>query len=82
MSGYRAPFPQNSGTGPMHTNEQPLKATHKLRHCGRCDTDQKPEGGCQITAEKWVCAKCWRPSLHAATKRKKPSPQPQATAMA
>jgi len=64
LSDYKQPMQHGPGTGPMYVNDMPLKLTPRLKRCSRCNTDREPQGGCQVTVDKWVCGKCWRPSLH------------------
>jgi hypothetical protein len=46
---------------------QPL---HKFKTCSKCEIDKPPEGGVQMTREKWVCVYCWtlRATRNAKTK--------------
>ena len=46
---------------------QPL---HKFKTCSKCEIDKPPEGGVQMTKEKWVCVYCWtlRATRNAKTK--------------
>lgn len=54
------------GTGPMHANKAPLEHAHQLKLCaGKCGLKRDPKGGVQVNPNKWVCAKCWRPTLNA-----------------
>jgi hypothetical protein len=30
-----------------------------MNHCHDCNRDRLPEGGVQMTAKRWICARCW-----------------------
>jgi hypothetical protein len=33
--------------------------THQFKQCGKCQQDKPPEGGIQMSLNKWYCARCW-----------------------
>lgn len=37
-------------------HKQPV---HRFLPCAKCNETRPPEGGVQLRADKWVCAKCW-----------------------
>lgn len=47
-----------------------LNAVHQFKHCSKCDSDKPPEGGVQMSREKWYCAKCW--TVKVTAQKKKP----------
>lgn len=46
-------------------SKQPI---HQFKHCARCEETKAPEGGIQMSPNKWYCAACW---AHRATRRPK-----------
>lgn len=32
---------------------------HKLKECNKCNEIKPPEGGIQMSPNKWYCANCW-----------------------
>ena len=32
---------------------------HQFKQCDKCDTVKPPEGGIQMSPNKWYCAGCW-----------------------
>ena len=32
---------------------------HQFKQCGKCDESKPPEGGIQMSLNKWYCAGCW-----------------------
>jgi hypothetical protein len=46
-------------------------AVHKFKHCGKCNEDRPPEGGVQMSRDKWYCVKCW--TVRSTSPKKKPS---------
>jgi len=49
-------------------SQQPL---HKYKLCNKCEEMKPPEGGIQMSPNKWYCALCWthratRPNLRGA----------------
>ena len=40
----------------LNGSTQPV---HPLRTCAKCGEQRVPEGGIQMTPEKWICAICW-----------------------
>lgn len=43
---------------PLPNTPAPQPA-HAFRDCIRCNEQRPPEGGVDMGASKWVCAKCW-----------------------
>ena len=37
-------------------SKQPI---HQFKQCGKCQQDKPPEGGIQMSLNKWYCAGCW-----------------------
>jgi hypothetical protein len=33
--------------------------THQFKQCNKCEQDKPPEGGIQMSLNKWHCASCW-----------------------
>ena len=33
--------------------------THQFKQCDKCDEAKPPEGGIQMSPNKWHCAACW-----------------------
>lgn len=33
--------------------------THQFKQCDKCDQHKPPEGGIQMSLNKWYCAGCW-----------------------
>ena len=33
--------------------------THQFKQCDKCQQDKPPEGGIQMSLNKWYCAGCW-----------------------
>lgn len=33
--------------------------THQFKHCDKCAASKPPEGGIQMSLNKWYCAPCW-----------------------
>jgi len=46
-------------------SKQPI---HQFKQCARCEDTKAPEGGIQMSPNKWYCASCW---AHRATRRPK-----------
>ena len=44
--------------------------THQFKQCDKCTQQRPPEGGIQMSLNKWYCAGCW---TNRATKRPKNS---------
>jgi len=42
--------------------------THQFKQCGKCQQDKPPEGGIQLSLNRWYCASCW---ANKATRRPK-----------
>jgi len=32
---------------------------HQFKQCDKCEQDKPPEGGIQMSLNKWYCAGCW-----------------------
>lgn len=32
---------------------------HVFKLCNKCEKERPPEGGIQMSANKWFCASCW-----------------------
>ena len=32
---------------------------HKFKQCAKCEENKPPEGGIQMSPNKWYCANCW-----------------------
>ena len=32
---------------------------HKFKQCNKCEEVKPPEGGIQMSPNKWYCAACW-----------------------
>jgi hypothetical protein len=48
------------------TGMQP--SAHQFKQCDKCDLAKPPEGGIQMSLNKWYCASCW---ANKATRRPK-----------
>jgi len=48
------------------TGMQP--SAHQFKQCNKCDLAKPPEGGIQLSLNKWYCASCW---ANKATRRPK-----------
>ena len=33
--------------------------THQFKQCDKCEQEKPPEGGIQMSLNKWYCAGCW-----------------------
>lgn len=43
---------------------------HKFKFCVRCNESKPPEGGIELSRERWYCAKCWTLKMTAPKKGK------------
>ena len=40
-------------------NSSAPQPAHKFRVCAKCEKTRPPEGGLELSPEKWICARCW-----------------------